>query len=290
MRILIFGATGLLGTALCRHLADAHSQVMAFRRTAEQPCASEAQMREAFYQAIAAFQPDCVVNLIAATDVDDCERDVVHATLLNCKVPQLIVDACLEQKDFCPHIVHISSDQVYSGAGPHGEDVVNPMNVYALTKWVGEGPVLRAGGCVLRTNFFGRSGVPGRSSFSDWIVAAARAGTRLNVFDDVLFTPLGLGSLCSAIASCIREKYSGLYNLGSQSLGISKAEFAAMLLECLDLDTGLLNFVSVDTAVLTARRPKDMRMDSTRCTQQTSLLVPSINQEIENECRNYRVA
>jgi hypothetical protein len=46
----------------------------------------------------------------------------------------LIADICRGNATVNPYIVHLSSDQVYSGPGPHNEPNVNPINIYAPTK------------------------------------------------------------------------------------------------------------------------------------------------------------
>jgi dTDP-4-dehydrorhamnose reductase len=232
-------------------------------------------------------QPDCVINLVAATNVDLCEQSMGEAALLNCFVPQLLARLCREASANPCHLVHLSSDQVYDGTGPHGEDDTKPINVYALTKLVGEYAVLQSGGCVLRTNFFGRSRSLSRVSFSDWLVKAGRSATSLNVFEDVFFSPLGLDSLCNAIIRSMDIRLTGLYNLGSNAAGVSKAEFARLLFVRLGLDCKLLNFTRVQSAQLSAPRPQDMRMDSARFASATSFPIPTIEQEIDHEALYY---
>jgi dTDP-4-dehydrorhamnose reductase len=283
MKVLVFGASGLLGMVLCQRLAAAGHDVQRFTRDSDHPCGSEAEITVSFTRAMKLGQPDCVINLIAATNVDQCEKNLGHAALLNCFVTQVLSDLCRVQRS---HLIQISSDQVYDSAGPHQEDKTSPINVYALTKLVGEYSVLPIGGCVLRTNFFGKSQTPGRSSFSDWLVQGGRNGKRLNVFDDVWFSPLGLDSLSRAIICALGMRLHGLYNLGSAN-GISKAGFAEALFSRLGLATELLNPVSVASAELIAPRPNDMRMDSSRFAAAVPFELPTIEQEIGHEATHY---
>lgn len=287
MKVLVFGGSGLLGTTLCRKLAHADHTVTAFKRTPDNPCHTEAGILQAFDKALQQAQPDCVINLIAATNVDMCEKDMGHAALLNSFVPHAIGQLCRNHNTRVPHFIQISSDQVYDGVGPHTENITRPINTYALTKLVGEYPALHGDACVLRTNFFGKSETPHRTSFSDWLVNNAKSGTPLNVFDDVYFSPLGLTSLCAAIMRVMDIRLTGLYNLGSQAEGISKAAMARLMLQCTGLDTSILNVVSVNSASLLAPRPKDMRMDSSAFAKATSLPTPTIEQEIQNEAQHY---
>lgn len=282
MKLLVFGASGLLGTVLCQHLNEAGHVAESFHRTPGNPCGTDAEMESAFSTALEHAAPECVINLIAATNVDQCQRDMGHAAVLNCFVPQMLSRLCRAGT----HLIQISSDQVYGGRGPHDESSTLPVNVYALTKLIGEYPVLHAGGCVLRTNFFGRSQTPSRSSISDWLVAAGRKGQPVKVFDDVWFSPLGMTSLSSAIVRAVDLRLVGLFNVGAANAA-SKAEFAKLLFKRLGLDDRLLTSVSIGSAGLDAPRPQDMRMDSTRFAQATGFTLPTIQREIDNEAAQY---
>lgn len=282
MNILVFGASGLLGTVLCQRLGEAGHAVTGFRRSPAAPCGTEKEIASAFAAAIERAAPQCVINLVAATNVDQCQSDMGHAALLNCFVPQLLSSLCQRGE----HIVHLSSDQVYGGEGPHDESSARPINIYALTKFVGEYPVLQAGGCVLRTNFFGMSRTPSRKSLSDWLVSAGRSGQPLRVFEDVWFSPLGMSSLSTAILRAVDVRLSGLFNVGASD-GVSKAEFARLLFEQLGLDSRLLTSATIGNARLEAPRPRDMRMDSSHFSRVTGFGLPTVRREIENEAANY---
>jgi dTDP-4-dehydrorhamnose reductase len=283
MKILVFGASGLLGSTLFQRLVAAGYTVSGFKRNADSPCNDQQAIEFAFSREFAHERPDCVINLIGATDVDDCERNLGRAAFLNCLVPQTLSRLCLAQPSKPVHLIHLSSDQVYKGDGPHLEGQTCPINVYALTKLVGEYSVPLSSGCVLRTNFFGKSQTIKRISFSDWLVNGARNGALLNVFDDVYFSPLGMDMLCRAIIRAIEIRLVGLYNLGSEGRGVSKAVFANMLFQRLGLETSLLNFVSIDSMPELVRRPRDMRMDSSKFSEAAAFPIPTIENEINDE-------
>jgi dTDP-4-dehydrorhamnose reductase len=282
MKILVFGATGLLGTVLCQKLGEAGHAVTGFRRSEAAPCTTESEIGDAFAQAIDQAAPECVINLIAATNVDECQRNMAHAALLNCFVPQVLSNICGRKA----HLLHVSSDQVYGGDGPHDETRTSPVNAYGLTKAVGEYPVLLAGGCVLRTNFFGLSRTPGRASLSDWLISAGRAGRAVDVFDDVLFSPVGMTTVSAAIRKAAEAQLVGLFNVGAADW-LSKADFARLFFEQLGLDQSLLKPRSVYMASLEAPRPLDMRMVSGRFRRLTGFELPTVQREIEYEAAAY---
>ena len=65
--------------------------------------------------------------------------------------------------------IHLSTDQVYSGKGPHNENMTNPINIYGKTKLEGEKVIDIANSCIIRTNFIGKSLTKDKKSLTDWI-------------------------------------------------------------------------------------------------------------------------
>ncbi|WP_297914861.1 SDR family oxidoreductase [Thiomonas sp.] len=280
MRILLFGASGLLGSFLAPYLAQAGHEVIAFRRRSDVP--SDAPGLEMqFADAIGQARAQAIVNLIALTQVDACEDDLAKASLLNAQVPEMLsrhaagAPGCF--------VLHISTDHLYGTPGPHPEEDFHPLNVYALTKYHGEFPVLERGGCVLRTNFFGRSRAAARASLSDWILNEVAKGAPVPVFDDVRFSPLGLHSLSRTIEAVLARRLAGLFNAGSAQQGVSKAEFAALLCGHLGLVDARLEPRSIERLALRAPRPRDMRMRSARLADALAWPIPDIHEEIEHE-------
>lgn len=287
MKVFLLGSTGLLGTRLQKYLKQTEYEVHCFVRSEKFPCNTALEVYKALKINITEYKPDCIINLVASTNVDHCENNLLLASLLNTEFSHILADFCRSQESLHPYIIHLSSDQVYSGCGPHNEAQANPINIYGLTKLLGEYPVLRDEGCVLRTNFFGKSLISDRSSFSDWLISNSQSNSPINVFNDVFFSPIGIESLCQAIVLCIERRIKGLYNLGSISHGISKAGFAHSIYKYFGLNQELLNDVSVISASLNAKRPTDMRMDSAHFASMTGFKIPTIEEEIERESDFY---
>jgi dTDP-4-dehydrorhamnose reductase len=132
---------------------------------------------------------------------------------------------------------------------------------------------------VLRTNFFGKSQRPGRTSFTDWLATALRRQDPLTVFDDVLFSPLSLDRLCDLIMLAAERRVAGVFNLGSRE-GMSKADFAFVFADALGLSTASVRRGRSTDAALAARRPTDMRMDCSRFERTFGLTLPSLRDEL----------
>lgn len=278
VRVLVTGADGLLGTTLVPTLAAQGHEVFCLSRRSVAGIRADLSNSADTARALDLVLPDVIVNLAALTNVDECERNPADAYRQNTLIVENLVGWIVRRVPAC-HLVQISTDQVYSGAGPHVEPRVCPINYYAFSKYAGELVAERAGGTVLRTNLFGRSRCPGRQSFSDWLVGVMKRGESVRVFEDVLFSPLSLETLASMIALSVQQKTGGIFNLGSAN-GLSKADFAIALGECLGLSTAQLVRARSTDAALAARRPLDMRMDSSRFESGFGVVLPALESEI----------
>jgi dTDP-4-dehydrorhamnose reductase len=276
-RMLVTGATGLLGTTLVPLLAARGHVITRHARSAAADLRFDLTDRAATRAGVARAAPEVVINLAALTDVDRCEADPPLAYTQNVRSVENLCSALEEHGG--TFLVHISTDQLYDGAGPHAEDDVRLTNYYAYSKRMGELVAERVAAAILRTNFFGRSRAPGRTSLSDWIESKLEAGEPLTVFSDVLFTPLAIESLSANIALAAERRLAGLFNLGSRD-GMSKADFAFRVAETLGMPATRMKRGRSSDARLGAYRPTDMRMDSSRFESAFGVRLPRLEDEI----------
>lgn len=287
--VIVFGASGMLGYSLVPYLQALGHKVLIQSRTNKSNLCLNPCDREAVLKAFAQYHPDVVVNLIAATNVDQCETEPQLAWRANAQVVGVLAESIItlgEQSEKRPHLVHVSTDQLYDGAGPHSEDEVNLINVYGLSKYTGELLAERVGATVLRTNFYGRSRCIGRISFSDWVVNSLKNQTPITVFDDVKFSAFHLDTLCNTIARCIERRPIGTFNAGCRD-SISKAGFTFALAKALNLSTNAVTVGASSDVVLRARRPVDMSLQVSRLENVLNLQFPTLLGEIEYTAREY---
>jgi dTDP-4-dehydrorhamnose reductase len=226
-------------------------------------------------------QPELLINLVALTNVDQCEQMPAAAFLANVRVVENLAVAIHNDCPGC-HLIQISTDQVYDGTGPHCECDALPKNYYALSKFAGEVVALKCSATVLRTNFIGPSVCSQRRSLSDWVVESLRNRKQITVFDDIIFSPLTIATLIRCIEITARLRKPGLFNLGAKG-GMSKAEFALMLGSALGLplDTAIRGKSTLG-GISPTYRPKDMRMNSSRFETTFGVQLPEFSSEISS--------
>jgi dTDP-4-dehydrorhamnose reductase len=217
--------------------------------------------------------------------VDDCESNPNQAYLINTRVVENIV-TWIKNCGPKTHLVQISTDHIYDGAGYKSEDKCVIVNTYAFSKYAAE---LALGGVsaltILRTNFFGKSFTPGRRSFTDWIYESLKSGMPIHLASNLYFNPVSLRFLARTIRKCIEDSVFGLFNVGSRG-GMSKYEFGINFAQSLDLDMSLIKSCLVKDIGFKVPRPFDMRMDVLKV---ESILgdMPSLNSLISLEKNDY---
>jgi dTDP-4-dehydrorhamnose reductase len=287
MKILLLGSTGLLGCTLSDCLVSPDDEVNTHGRGNSAQYQADISSPKEAVNLLRKIQPDVIINLVGLTNVDLCETQPNQAYLLNVRTAENIANWIRHEKASC-HLVHLSTDQVYDGINPHTEESVTLTNYYAFSKYAGELAAASVPSTILRTNFFGRSKCQKRVSLSDWLFRALSSGDPIEVFDDVLFSPLAMSTLSEMIELSLRNKPVGVFNLGSQE-GLSKADFAFAFADELGLPKrAMKRTTSNQVTFLKTYRPKDMRMNSAKFEAALGVNLPNLRDEIKRVAKEYR--
>ncbi len=285
-KVLITGATGLLGTTLVPHLKKCGYSVVTHAQRADADFLFDLSAKKKSIEWLQQIQPNVIIHLAGLTNVELCEKLPNSAYLANTRTVENLVNWILETGTNC-HFIQISTDHVYDGIGPHSEERVTITNHYAFSKYAGELAAAQVPSTILRTNFVGRSKASYRESFTDWVYNSLTSGKDVQVLNNVHFSPLSMTTLIEMIQLVVEKKPVGLYNLGSHS-GISKADFCFSFADCLRLSTNRMSRVDVSHATfLKTYRPKDMRMDSSKFENALGVKLPLLSDEIKLVAKEY---
>ena len=264
MKILVTGASGLLGLNLSLMGMEAHTIVGVDRSklagTPFELIKADLLDPEVEHQLLDTVKPDAVIHTAALANLEACEEQPETARLLNAELPGELADACARRGI---RMMHISTDAVFDGTkdGVYTEeDTPNPQGVYASTKLEGERNVLSANpnAVVVRVNFFGWS-LSGTRSLPEFFINNLSAGKQAQGFTDVFFCPLFVGDLGEMLLKVLKRELSGIYHVvGSESL--SKYDFGVAIARRFGLDERLIEPVSVEESTLIARRSHNLRL------------------------------
>jgi len=264
MKILVTGASGLLGLNLSLQMHESHTIIGVDRQklsnTPFDLIKADLLDADALPRILDESKPDALIHCAANALVDACEQTPDATHTLNAILPGKLASACFE-RDI--RLLHISTDAVFDGTKEGiytEEDEPNPLGVYAQTKLDGEIAVLAANpnAAIARVNFFGWS-LSGTRSLSEFFVNNLGAGKKVNGFDDVYFCPMFVGDLADTLVGMLEKSLSGMYHVvGSRA--ITKYKFGQAIAHRFGFDAGLINPISVSDAGLKAKRSQNLRL------------------------------
>ena len=283
--ILLSGSNGLLGTVL-KNYFDLHN--LEYLTIGRQNCNFNGDIQNNSFveKTIKTSSPNIFINLAAITDVDYCEKNREIAYKINTEFPSL-VSRTLKMNKKSYYIIQISTDQVYSGPGPHDEEAANPINQYSTTKFETDKILLNYNSISLRTNFFGKSLHKNKDSFTDKIYRGCLNKKKFNVFSDIYFSPVSFKTIFFVLSKLFKKNLNGIYNLGTKE-GMSKKEFALHFCKYLNLDTENIVGNQQNNVDLIAKRPKDMRLNSKKLENDLGIKFINLKDEIKSIKDEYK--
>jgi dTDP-4-dehydrorhamnose reductase len=228
MKVIILGASGLLGKALMHEWRD--DDVFGLG-------SKDLDIRDAdkVGEVVERARPDWIVLAAAYTDVDGCESHPDLAFAVNRDAPLNVARAA---KQLDAELLFLSSDYVFDGrkTSPYETgDARNPQSVYGRSKAEAEVGLLEVlpECCIARTSWlFGTGG----KCFPDTILKLAASRPMLNVVDDQRGSPTYSVDLARAIIGLCRKGASGIVHV-TDSGECSWYEFAREIVKGAGLAT-----------------------------------------------------
>jgi dTDP-4-dehydrorhamnose reductase len=279
MRLLVVGASGLVGGAVVRAARARGDEVVGVARavSGDATFALDLCDGEAVARSFASLVPDVVVIASAWPYVDGCEADPVQSARENVDT----VDHVVAAADPASRIVFFSTDHVFDGARPSyvESDVPHPLSVYARHKLEGEAKLVARGrSLVVRTAWvFGPESR--RKNFVYQVARAAKAGETLRVPIRQAGCPTFSEWLADETLASLSEGVEGVLHL-TGNLPFTKAEWAHAITESLGLPAIRVDEVSPAEAGQVAPRPERVVLASERRT-----LTPPDPREVLGEHR-----
>lgn len=288
MKLLVIGASGLVGHKVAKKAADAGDDVAGTYNSREAdlgfPCAkADVTDADRIRRLVSECSPDAVVNTSALHNVDYCEQHPAESDEINASAVGVLARACTEAG---AKLVHLSTDYVFDGAkdSPYSErDEPSPLSAYGRSKLAGE-RLVGGGHAVVRTSVvYGwtpaeLAGIPSSSgkgiNFALWLLKSLSSGKQVSIVTDQHATATLADSLAESLLKVAKSTESGTFHVAGADCQ-SRYEFATDLAKVFGHDAGLVSPTESARFAQKAKRPARSCLDSSRARRLLNLTHPS---------------
>ena len=257
MKILVIGASGLVGNALFRAFASKHEIIGTFSahpigNLIRLDITNKAEVEGIFRR----FMPDVVLLSAGLTNVELCEERQDLCQKINVEGTKNVVE-CIA--NLPAKLVFFSSDYIFDGRnGPYSEtDTPNPINVYGLAKLEAETLIRNE----LKNYLIIRSTViygwePQAKNFIMSLLKNVELGKEMRVPNDQIGTPTYAINLAEIVKELVERNKIGIYNVAGCD-PVSRYDFALVAADVFGLNKRLI--VPVSTVELNQRAKRPLR-------------------------------
>ncbi|KKU78980.1 MAG: dTDP-4-dehydrorhamnose reductase [Candidatus Peregrinibacteria bacterium GW2011_GWA2_47_7] len=254
MKILLFGSTGLLGSAFTEVLSG--EEVYSYSK-------KECDITDAIGVSaiVRERHPDIVINTTGWTNVEGAEEEPEKAFAVNAYAVGRLATICESEK--IP-LVHFSTDYVFDGSREGGyveSDSPAPINLYGASKAAGETLLQKETGCffLIRTSWlFGPHG----KNFVSTILKKAKEQPNISVVNDQFGKPTYSRDLAIATLALMKSQKYGIYHIVNEGV-VSWFDFAIEIVRTAEIDSKVLPMKSADLHQK-ARRPRISALMNTK--------------------------
>lgn len=270
MKILLTGASGLVGAAVARQAAQAGHNVIGLtgRWAGAVPGTTELHSVDLTDPTTAdkwveRAQPDAVINAAAVSEPAACEVDPARSQVLNVTLPGLLAQATARSG---VRFIHISSEQVFSGEeAPYTiTSLPRPLNLYGRQKVESENRVASAdpAAAIVRAPLLLGNSLSGSRSVHEKLFELWAGGGVARLYADEFRQACTAGSLAAALLElAAKPELRGTFHWAGASL-CSRYEIGQRLANHFRVPE---RFVAplhrADTPAISAKRPANLALD-----------------------------
>ena len=266
MRILITGASGLLGSKIAEiSLQKGYEVYSGFNKHKAlygTPIHLDITNKKEVKKCFRTIKPEVVVHAAALTNVDRCEQEKDLAWMVNVEGTKNIVE---ESERHGAFLIYISTDYVFSGERGRyrEEDKPSPINYYGLTKLEGEKLVKASelDWCIARPSvIYGSRPAAGKTNFVLWAINKLRMNEPIKIITDQWVSPTLNTNLAKMILEILERRLIGVYHLAGAT-PLSRYELTTIVAEVFHLDKALIHPIKSSEMKWLAKRPRDSSLN-----------------------------
>lgn len=290
MKVLILGASGMLGTALVKKLRNSYN-VTSLGRTFCHDSHQHIQINvdsDLLGKHLSKSNYDVVINCVAIIDHIYCNDNFEKCLLIN----SLINETIVKNVKRTTRVLYISSDAVFSDSIEKRTPLTNPLpqSYYGTSKLVGEKVLLIQNRGVdfyiIRTTIVGFS--PKEKGFVNWLLESTKNNKSTTLFTDVFFNPISIWDLATEIEYLITQPMLKSQILHINGLDrLSKHEFGLKLCEALGIDTKLISKGKLTDFSSRADRCYNQVLETTHYSKETMRTLPGIKETMNSFKQHY---
>ncbi len=230
MRVMVLGASGLLGQELVKELSGEQLTALSSK---DADLRDPARIRDV----IRGSRPEWIILAAAYTDVDGCESNRDLAFAVNCQGAIHVAQAARETGS---RLIFLSTDYLFDGTkgSPYEtSDARNPISVYGESKAQAEERLLEIlpDVCIVRTSWLFGSGGP---CFPATILKLAAERPEIAVVNDQRGCPTFTPDLASTLAQLCRKSARGIVH-ATNSGDCTRYEFAIEIVRASGMPTAI---------------------------------------------------
>jgi len=243
MRILITGATGLIGKKITGYLSNIGYEVIPVARSKHEGMI-QADLRDEFtaFHIINQQKPDLILHLAAITNIKFCEQNKEASRITNYGITETLTRICAESKI---RMIFFSSDYVF-GKYNHfwkEEDPTCPKTQYAIDKAASESIIQQklSDFAIIRTaQVYGF-----RGDFVNLVWNALTSNQEFTAFANLVNCPTWIDDLFAMLNKIICQGRQGIFHcVGTEA--VSRYEYACAIAEALALNKNYIKPVNLD--------------------------------------------
>lgn len=227
-KILVLGATGMLGHKLCQHLPRMGMDVTGTTRGRKdkldniQPFFKDTKIignldvedNESLDSLLKREQPEYVINCVGIIKQLKSAENKFLSIGINAYLPHRLANLCKKHNN---KLIHISTDCVFDGTrGNYKEDdKPDAKDLYGITKMLGETDTEETSAVTIRSSIIGRQISEPKLSLIEWFLQ--QKGTKIKGFNKAIYTGLTTIEMARAIESVIKVPsfFNGVYHVAS---------------------------------------------------------------------------